>query len=153
MGTAALAIIGLIGTAVSVVGQVMSASQQSDMANYNAKVANQNAEAIEDKAAYDARMHNQEVRKMLATQRSLYGKSGVSSEEGSPLLVMDDTVKQGAMDALAIRYGGDVEAAKARSQANLFKMQGKNIMTAGMMGAGTTLLSGAGNAYKTYNKI
>ncbi|PKN37682.1 MAG: hypothetical protein CVU62_08125 [Deltaproteobacteria bacterium HGW-Deltaproteobacteria-2] len=144
--------LAVAGIVASVAGTLITASQQSDMSNYNAAVANQNAEAIEDKAAYDAKMHNQEVRKMLATQRSLYGKSGVSSEEGSPLLVMNDTVKQGAMDALAIRYGGDVEAAKQRSAANLYKMEGKNIKTAGAIGAGTTLLAGAGNLYKYYVK-
>jgi hypothetical protein len=153
MGTTALAIIGLVGTAVSVVGTVMSAQQQNDMADYNAAVSNQNAQMAEEKAAYDARIHNQGVRKILAAQRSLYGKSGISSEEGSPLLVMDDTIKQGAMDALAIRYGGDVAAAQQRSAANLYKMQGKNAMTSGMLGAGTTLLSGTASAYKTYTGL
>jgi hypothetical protein len=153
MGTTALAIIGLVGTAVSVVGTVMSAQQQNDMADYNAAVSNQNAQMAEEKAAYDARIHNQGVRKILAAQRSLYGKSGISSEEGSPLLVMDDTIKQGAMDALAIRYGGDVAAAQQRSAANLSKMQGKNAMTSGMLGAGTTLLSGTASAYKTYTGL
>ena len=150
MGTAAIAIIGLIGTAISAAGTFMSAQQQSEATDYNADVANQNAQMAEDKAAYDAKMHNQEVRRILATQRALYGKSGVSSESGSPLLVMDDTVKQGAMDALAIRYGGDVAAAQERSKANLYKMQGKNIMTAGAIGAGTTLLAGGASAYKTW---
>jgi hypothetical protein len=69
--------------------------------------------------------------------------SGVSSESGSPVLVMEDSVKQGALDALAIRYGGDVEAARQRSAANLYKMQGNNAMTAGFINAGSSLLSGA----------
>lgn len=135
--------LGLMGMVLSAAGTLMSASQQSDMANYNAAVAEQNAKMATDKATYDAKMHNQEVRRILAAQRSLYGASGVSSESGSPLLVMDDTIKQGAMDALAIRYGGDVEAAKQRSAANLYRMQGKNAMTSSVIGAGSTLLTAA----------
>jgi type IV secretory pathway VirJ component len=139
--------LGVAGLLASVAGTVYSASQEQKMADYNADVAAQNAQMAEDKAAYDAKMHNREVRRVLANQRSLYGKSGLS-EEGSPLLVMEDSLKQGAMDALAIRYGGDVEASKQRSQANLFRMQGKNIMTSGAINAGTTLLSGASKLYK-----
>lgn len=137
-----IGIIGLAASAISAGGSFISGMQQQDMANYNAAVAEQNAKMATDKATYDAKMHNQEVRRILAAQRSLYGASGVSSESGSPLLVMDDTVKQGAMDALAIRYGGDVDAAKQRSQANLYRMQGKNAMTSSVIGAGSTLLTG-----------
>lgn len=136
-------IVGIIGLAVSAAGAIMSGQQQQAMADYNVKVAEQNAMMAKDKANYDARMNNQQVKRMLATQRSLYGMSGVSSESGSPVLVMEDSVKQGALDALAIRYGGDVEAARQRSAANLYKMQGNNAMTAGVINAGSSLLSGA----------
>ena len=90
----------------------------------------------------------------MSRQRALYGKSGVEIE-GSPLLVMEDTAAQGEMDALAIRWGGDVAAARARSEANLMKMQGRTAGRLGAIQAGTTLLSGAGQTYRdyrTYNK-
>lgn len=140
MGAEVIAFAGLIASAA---GTLFSANQQKKMADYNAAVSENNAEMAENKAAYDAKMHNQEVRRILATQRGLYGKSGVDSSSGSPLLVMNDTVKQGAMDALAIRYGGDIAAAQQRSQANLYKMQGNNAMMSGGISAGTSLLSGA----------
>lgn len=143
MGLGTSVVLGLVGLAASAAGIFISGSQQQSMANYNAAVAEQNAKMATDKATYDAKMHNQEVRRILAAQRSLYGASGVSSESGSSLLVTDDTVKQGAMDALAIRYGGDVKAAKQRSAANLYRMQGKAAMTSAGIGAGTTLLTGA----------
>lgn len=142
-----LAIAGLVA---SVGGSLYSAQQQNEMAEYNERVELQAAEMEKDKANYDARMHNQEVRRILATQRSLFGKSGISSETGSPLLVMSDSIKQGAMDALAIRYGGDVAAAKHKSAANLYRMEGQNAKSAGIIKAGTSLLSGAGEIYKTY---
>jgi len=61
-------------------------------------------------------------------------------------LVMEDTAAQGELDALAIRYGGDVNAARNRSAANLSRMQGSTAMTASYFQAGSTLLSGAASA-------
>lgn len=133
--------LAIAGAMLSAVGTFVSAQDQADMSEYNAAVAQQNAELATQKAAYDEKLHNQEVRRFLASQRALYGKSGVVADEGSPLLVMDETVKKGAMDALAIRYGGQLESLRAKSAANLYNMQADNIRTAGAISAGTSLLS------------
>jgi hypothetical protein len=130
--------------------QRRAGNQQAD---YNAAVAEEDAKAAKAKAEYDEKAHRENVRKILATQRALYGKSGVSME-GSPLLVMEDTQKQGELDALAIRYGGDVASARSRSEANLARMTGRNNAYAakgGYIQAGSTLLSGAESASK-YSK-
>lgn len=134
--------IAVIGTVVSAAGALYSASQQQKAADYNAKVAEVNARTAEDKAKYEEQMHRERVRKILGTQRSMYGASGLDTT-GSPMLVMEDTKAQGELDALAIRHGGDVAAAQARSEANLYRMQGQSAMTAGYFSAGSSLLSGA----------
>jgi hypothetical protein len=140
---AAVSAIAAVASAViGATGAVISADSQRKAANYNADRAEQNAKAAEEKAAYDERMHRESVRKILSAQRALYGDSGLSME-GSPLLVMEDSTKQAELDALAIRYGGDINAAQQRSSANLLRMQGANAQTAGYITAGTTLLSGA----------
>ena len=136
-----------IAAAVAAAGAgAYSADQQrragNQQADYNAAVAEEDAKAAKAKAEYDELAHRENVRKILAAQRALYGKSGVSME-GSPLLVMEDTEKQGELDALAIRYGGDVASARSRSEANLARMQGRNNAYAakgGYIQAGSTLL-------------
>jgi hypothetical protein len=55
---------------------------------------------------------------------------------------MEDTATQAELDALAIRYGGEVGAARARSAAGLERMYGREKKTAGWIGAGTSLLTG-----------
>lgn len=147
----------IISAVVSAGTAVYSADTQrragNQQADYNAAVAEQDARAAKDKAEYDEKAHRENVRKILATQRALYGKSGLSME-GSPLLVMEDTEKQGELDALAIRYGGDVASARSRSEANLARMTGRNNAYAakgGYIQAGSTLLSGAASASK-YSK-
>lgn len=139
-------------TAVAVTGTVIAADNSRRAANQNADAQEQAAISAQKKAAYDETRHREGVAKLLSAQRALYGKSGVSME-GSPLLVMEDTAGQGELDALAIRYGGDVAAARERSAANLSRMQGKAAQTAGYFQAGSTLLSGASSAYSNKLKL
>jgi hypothetical protein len=128
--------------AVSVVGKVIESDQQRKAYNYQADVAEQNAIAAQNKAKYEEDAHRRQLQKIMSTQRTLYGKANIDLA-GSPLLVMEDTAAQGELDALAIRFGGDIAAAQQRSAANLARMQGQNAMTAGYISAGTSLLAGA----------
>ena len=151
--TATYATIAAITSALTAAtGTIVSADASRRAANQNADIAMQAAESAKNKAAYDEQMHRDRVQKLLSTQRALYGKSGVEMS-GSPLLTMEDTASQGELDALAIRYGGDVAAAQNRSQANLSRMQGSNAMTAGYFSAGSTLLQGASSYYGNKMKI
>lgn len=135
-----------VGTA----GAIQSGKSQEDMAEYNAAVATEDAKAAKYKAGYDEQAHRDQVRKTLSAQRAAYGASGVDMT-GSPLLVMEDTAQQGELDALAIRYGGDVEASRQRSAANLYRMQGSSAKTSSYYQAGSTLLSGASSTLSNYN--
>lgn len=142
----------MVMTAVSAVagagGALYAGEQQRKASSYNAAVADQNARAAEDKAAYDEQMHRERIRKILSSQRAEYGQSGVSMDSGSPLLTMEDTAGQGELDALAIRYGGDIQAAQQRSSATLSKMQGKSAQTSSYFQAGSSLLTGAQSMLK-----
>lgn len=126
---------------------IYEGQQAKKTADYNAQVAEQNAVAAEQKAAYDETLHRERVRKLLSSQKALYGKSGVDLA-GSPLLALQETAGQGELDALAIRYGGDVEAARNRSAATLARMEGKAARTTGYMRAGSSLLSGGAKVLK-----
>jgi hypothetical protein len=150
-GVIAGLVIAGISAAVAAGGAVYSGVQQSNAADYNAAVAEQDALAANDRAKSEEDAHRESIRRILATQRALYGKSGLSME-GSPLLVMEDTAAQGELDALTIRYGGDIAAAKGRSSANLSRMQGGAAKTASYFQAGSTLLSGASSGAFSYNK-
>lgn len=141
----------IIAVAAAAGSAAYTGYQQSEAADYNQKVANQAAETAQAKAAYDENIHRERVRKLLSTQRALIGKSEIAME-GTPLLALQDTAAQGELDALAIRYGGDVEAAKSRSEGNIAKMKGKAESTSSYMKAGNSLLSGGYSAYKEYTK-
>jgi len=141
------AYVAVVAAIVGAVGTISAGDASRRAANQNADAQEQAAIAAQRKASYEEKMHRESVAKLLSAQRSLYGKSGVEME-GSPLLTMEDTAGQGEMDALAIRYGGDVAAAQQRSAANLSRMQASAVQTASYFQAGSTLLSGASTVIK-----
>lgn len=132
----------IASAAVSTAGAIYSGEQQRKAASQNADIQMADAQAAEQKANYDATLHQESVRRLVSAQRAAYGKSGVTME-GSPLLTIEDTIEQGGLDTLAIRYGGDIAAARSRSAANLSRMQGSAAKTSSYFQAGSTLLSGA----------
>lgn len=134
--------VAIIAAVAAAGGTAYSGVQQQKAANYNAEVANQGALAAKDKAAYDEELHRQNVRRIISSQRALYGKFGVDMT-GSPLLTLENTAGQGELDALAIRHGGSVEAAQQRSAATLSRMQGRSAATGSYIQAGSTLLTAA----------
>lgn len=150
MGVEALIAITALSAIAGAGGALYSGAKQQEAADYNAAVAEQGARAAQDKASYDEDIHRERVRKLISTQRALYGKSGVEIS-GSPLLVLEDTAGQGELDALAIRYGGNVNAAQQKSSATLSRMQGSAARTSSYIQAGTSLLTGAGSAIKYNN--
>jgi hypothetical protein len=88
--------------------------------------------------------------------------NGIEIDSGSPLDVLMDTAQLGELDALTIRANAEREAYGFRSQqgnltaqAGLTQMAGRNAVTAGYIGAGSTLLSSAataGDRAATYKK-
>ena len=112
---AALAI-AAVGTALQVAGGEAAR-----------KAASAQARAAYDAALANARLHEVEIHKFVSQQQSAYLNSGVTLE-GSPLLVLEDTRKQGMAELQAIMQG-------ANYQANTLRAQGRAEMTAGLAGA------------------
>ena len=143
-----------VGTVVNAFGQIQQGKAQQKWGSYNAAVAERDAETARLNAEYEAGVQRKETQKLLGRQRALYGKSGVTLE-GSPLLLMAETAAEGELDALMIERGGKMRAQGYRSEATLSRMKGSAAKRAGYYGAGSTLLTGAGQAayqYGAYRK-
>jgi hypothetical protein len=138
-----------IGTGTAAYGQITSAHQQAATAKYNAELAERNAKSAKKNAEYEARQKRKETARLLGRQRALYGKAGVAME-GSPLIVAQETAAEGEMDALMIERGYAQKSAAYLSQAKLAKMRAKNYGQQGYWGAGSTLLTGAGQVATGY---
>jgi hypothetical protein len=139
-------IIGVVGSLASATTAVMAGNEAKKQGEYNAKVLAEQAKAEQQKADYEASLLKRNAEKLKARQRHAYLSSGVDVSEGTPLIVMSEQAKELEMDAMAIRYGGNVEAARARQAAKYSKYQGSAAQRAGYWNAGSSLLTGMGRA-------
>ena len=128
--TAALVAIGA-GTAFSAYNQIQAGNQAKKWGEYNASIARREAGLVREATAEEIKQHE-------GTQRALYAKSGVSLE-GTPTDVM-------AADIAAIRKKGSYAASRLESQAYIEQTKGRQAQEAGYWGAGSTVLTGFGNA-------
>ena len=138
----------LLGTALQAFGAFRAGQAQEKAAEYSAQVAERQATAATQKAAYEEEMRREKGRKLSASQRAAAGATGITMESFSD--VFAQTALDTELDALAIRYGGDIESSRYKSEATGQRFAGKQAKKAGILSAGATLLTGAGKAYGTY---
>jgi hypothetical protein len=163
-----LAVVGASATAAAISGysayqqgQSASAQAKADAAwhAHNAKVAEREAEAERKASEFEVTQQKRRADKLLARQRALRGKSGVDIA-GSPLLVMEDTAAQLALENANLREVGHrrVSAYKSQSYLDFTKAQyasksAKGYRRAGTLSALGTTLGGAartGYMYGTF---
>jgi len=64
------------------------------------------------------------------------------------LLQQEETAAQSELEALTIRYGGDLQAAQERNRAALARFEGRSALTNSAFRAGSSLLGAYGD-YRT----
>ena len=130
------------------------AKQEAAWHAYNARVSEREAEAERKAADEEAIQHARQAEQFKARQRAAIGKSGVTME-GSPLLVLEDTAAQLALEESRIREMGLRRASAYKSQSILdfsksraVSKSAKGYAKAGLLSAGGSILQGAsGVAY------
>ena len=135
------------GTAVSAGAAVYSGVQQKKAADYNAKMSEQNAKAIDVQTREAIRRQREQNRAILSAQRASALTSGVA-ETGSTLLVAMENARNLERNVTDIATQGNAQQYAALNQATLSRMQGSSAMTSGVLQGTGTLLSGVGLAYK-----
>lgn len=89
---------------------VMQSRQQANIAEAQAEATDiagqRQAQIHEEESAFAARQQQRELRLALGQSRATYGATGIASDFGSPLASELDLLKQGTLQALAIRRSG-----------------------------------------------
>ena len=159
----------LVGTGVSAFGQYQQCQQQAATAKANANIAKANAQVAEKKAAdaeYRGVLERQKIslqeESMKGQGRTTYAAGNVQLGSGSPVTWEVDLAERAAADKRMSKYNAAVEAwgyrtnaSSSRYQAALYNASASNYASSGMLGAGTSLLAGAGKVadkYYTYTK-
>lgn len=127
------------------------AEGQAAMAEYNAKLQEREARMLEQQAAFRQRRQAREAQRHMSSLRAGLAASGAVPTEGAPLLIQSEQAAESELENLLIGYERQVGAQRATSQAQLDRLQASiyrkragTSRTAGIMGAGTTLLTGFG---------
>ncbi len=151
----------------------MAGRNNQAIAEYNAKMLEQNAEiqrrAKEDsltRGAQDAATIRENTRKLNARGRAIMGSSGLLVDTGTNLSLLGDNTVAGEVNALTTfnnaereSYGYAIAETDAKNQAKNTRYQGELGMQtasynasiqkqAGLLGATSTLVTGAGNFAK-----
>lgn len=137
--------ITVVGTGVSVYGQVQQAQTAKAMGQYNAKLAEQQALQTEMDAAENIRRKRRENKRLLATQRSRYAAAGVL-EEGTPLELLAESAGNLEMETLDYDRQQRMAAAGLRAQGAADLALGSNQARGAYIGAGASLLQGGAAA-------
>lgn len=136
--------LSVLGTLAGVVGSVASGVSANNVAQYNAKVAENNAKAERERAAYEAGITRDRVRQVVGAQRAAGAASGLDITSGTPVAVLGDSAKAGELDVLSRLYSGESAAIAYQNDAERMRAEGRAQQTAGFINAGTSLLSGLG---------
>jgi len=126
-----------------------SGRMQRKSAETSAALAERDASNARAAAQIKAENYQEEARRRMAKIRADYAAAGVTTE-GTPLLVMMESAREAERDVQRIRWGGEAQASVYQGEAGLQRIMGKNAYTQGVMGAGTSLLSGASMATAMY---
>tara|TARA_R110002110_G_scaffold51636_3_gene151177 strand:+ start:118 stop:582 length:465 start_codon:yes stop_codon:yes gene_type:complete len=139
----------LATTAVVAVGQLKEAKAEEKASKFNAGISRERAISSRRKAQFDANIEREDAVRRISAQKAAFGKSGVSLT-GSPLLVMSEQARINDQDISAILFSGEIEAIAFDRAAELDDRRAKTAKEAGQFGVGSTLLTGAGSAFKTF---
>ena len=137
---------------VAAVAAVSQAQSARSAAKHNAAIAERNALLSRRQAAMNEAAQRKDAYRAMGRIRAGYSAAGVTLE-GTPLDVLEDSAAEAELDALNIRYKGELSAIGYQGEAGLQRMRAKSALSTGVFNAGTALLAGAGGYYSnTYGR-
>lgn len=138
--------LALLGTVLSVGGALVEGQQSKQMADYQAKVYEQQAQADAQQAAFDQTQERHKQDLLQAQALAQAGASGVGIA-GSPTEVLAANARQGQTDLGALLYGSKLRQNSLNTQAAISRFSGKQAVTASLFKAGDALVSGLSKIY------
>ena len=131
---------------VRAIGQESAASAEL----FNADVLRQEAKLAQSKAKIEVSRQKRDREKLMGEQQVLFAKSGVRTDVGTPLLVMQETFEEAELDILITEFNAQVEEDRKISEARQAELRAgqrrdiaKQERAAGSIRAGATLLETA----------
>ena len=143
--------VGVAGAVASAYGTYSVGESKKKVAKYNQRVSDSKAKSIDAAMSTRTSRGHERARQLKASQLAAYQKSGADVSGGTPLLVMAQQAGEIELDILQERRNSMVNAQQMRQTGEMQALGGKVATRAGRIGAGTTLLQGAGRSYQAYS--
>lgn len=142
----------LAGAGVAAYSQHQAGQAAYKVGKHNAAVAEQQAQMARDQAKLREETQRRQDMQVLASQRAAIARSGVSLDEGTSLLLMDESVREAERNAQIIRYEGELDSYQLLARADLERFSGRQARRGANIAAGSSLLSGAASAAGTVSR-
>lgn len=133
--------------------QAAAANQQADIEKQNEKLLRDQARVARQQAGAEEESQRRQARQLLSSQRAAIGQSGIGYG-GTAGLLMEDSAMQAELDALNIRYGGEMQASNILNQAgqagqsaSILRDNARQAKRSALIGAGTSLLGSYGGTF------
>ncbi len=156
-GASTFATLQLASGVLEAVGQVQEGGIEAQAQEFaagsdlfNADIARQESKLVQAKAKIEIGRQRKAQKALVSEQQVLFAISGVRIDEGTPLIVMKDTLEETELDILLTQFNADVESQRLESQARFDELRSqqrrgvaRGERTAASIRAGKTLLASA----------
>jgi len=138
--TGGLAVLGLVGGAISAFGTAKAGQEEKEMQDYNARLADNEALIVEQKGILNEVRARKALKTATGRQIAGFAKAGVKTSTGSPLEVIADSIANAELEMAIDRFNIDTEASRKRSEADVRRTQGRQVAEHAKIQAGAGLL-------------
>ena len=149
MAAAIPAVIGLVGAGVSAYGQHKAGQDAKRQAQEQAVLDRQQGQDASNAALQEESTQRQNARQFLGRQAAAFAEAGVGP--GSSTSVMNQSAINAELDALNIRYRGQLTKYGYDYNARSAIREGRSAARNSNLMAGATLLKGVSNYYAGAN--
>lgn len=129
-----------VGTGLQIFGQIQQSRQQAQLLEFNSAVNRQKAELTKISGDLEINQLRRRKRQLKSAQVAAFAAAGVRIT-GSPLQTISDSLAQSELDILTTDFDTRVSILNATSDAELDLIRARITKRAGLISAGTTLLS------------
>ena len=126
------------GAALSIVGSIKAGNDAKKLGYAQANNREREAFYARQNAEYAAEMSMLDSQKLIGSQVAAYAASGVVVNTGSPMDVMDETIRNAEMDRYNILREGSLKSSAMRGEADLLRQGGRDSLTGSYLSAGAT---------------
>lgn len=129
-----LTLAAIAGKALTAGGTLYAGIEQGRSLKASAKAKKREAEAVREEGLWDQIQFNEETRRLLSTQRALFGEAGVRLE-GAPADLMVRTNTERVMERMQRAKNTAYEVSSLRLDARELEKSAKAAKTGGILGA------------------